>query len=251
VAEKVDGLNTGVVRLEWPLSPPNFFESDDEIAHAGFELDRARSVIFQQEPADSFDVSQGHIDEVEAELTAAMLGTQLVARKPFSLEKPRTIRIGPDGTQTIFVQLKGADIGFATDTIDLFLCGANGVTLQDTKAIRIAKRRRLSELVTKHFSSDRLLAALLRSYDTSIRDPKNELVHLYEIWDALASWLDGEARVHRLLGTTPAMRGRLTRLCTRTCVRGDTGVGERIFGTLLAKSWTKPERPPWRSSRPI
>jgi hypothetical protein len=50
----------------------------------------------------------------------------------------------------------------------------------------------LAELAAKYRSKDKALESMLASYDASIREPNNQLVHLYEIRDALSSRFGGE-----------------------------------------------------------
>lgn len=54
---------------------------------------------------------------------------------------------------------------------------------------------------------------MLRSYDAGVRDPNNELVHLYEIRDALSVKFGGESSARAALAITASQWSRLGQLC--------------------------------------
>jgi hypothetical protein len=57
----------------------------------------------------------------------------------------------------------------------------------------------MAEAIGKH-ASDSVLAHLMHSHDTAVRNPKNELVHLYEIRDALVKHFRNDAATRAALG---------------------------------------------------
>jgi len=60
---------------------------------------------------------------------------------------------------------------------------------------------------------------MLLSYDAGVRDPNNELVHLYEIRDALSTKFGGENSVRAALTITSAQWSRLGQLCNHEPLR--------------------------------
>jgi len=62
---------------------------------------------------------------------------------------------------------------------------------------RIEKKKTIAARVETLRAKDLLLAALLQSHDKAVRDPDNELVHLYEIRDALKKRFGGESAARR------------------------------------------------------
>ena len=69
---------------------------------------------------------------------------------------------------------------------------------------------------------------MLRSYDAGVRDPTNELVHLYEIRDALSAKFGGESAARATLAITASQWSRLGQLCNNEPLcqgrhRGKTG----------------------------
>ena len=65
-------------------------------------------------------------------------------------------------------------------------------------------------MVATHRAKNATLDAMLRSYAAAVRDPNNELVHLYEIRDALSKKFDGEQPARAaLVAITSAQWSRL------------------------------------------
>lgn len=97
--------------------------------------------------------------------------------------------------------------------VDVRVKDKEGNIISDSKRDRIERKKSLAELVSAHRASDGLLAAMLRSYDAGVRDPNNELVHLYEIRDALSVKFGGESSVRAAFAITASQWSRLGQLC--------------------------------------
>jgi hypothetical protein len=70
----------------------------------------------------------------------------------------------------------------------------------------------LAEFVEKYRAKDAVLASLLRGYHAAVRDPDNELVHLFEIREALTTRFEGETEARSVLGISSRSRSRFGRL---------------------------------------
>ncbi|MEJ2080549.1 MAG: hypothetical protein P8Z74_21580, partial [Acidobacteriota bacterium] len=99
---------------------------------------------------------------------------------------------------------------------------------------RIARKREFGELVGKHFSKDPLLRPLLQSYGASIQDPLNELVHLYEIRDALSTKFSGKKSACAALAFSYSDWDTLGRLCNYEPLRQGRHRGQK--GSLLREA---------------
>lgn len=92
------------------------------------------------------------------------------------------------------------------------MTGEKGRAVVDTKRDRVEKKVELAELAAAH-ASDHVLASMLRSFDTAVRDPDNELVHLYEIRDALVARFGTEAAARTAIKLDKKRWSTLGRLC--------------------------------------
>jgi hypothetical protein len=95
----------------------------------------------------------------------------------------------------------------------------DGNIIADSKRDRIERKKSLAELVSVHRASDGLLAAMLRSYSAGVRDPNNELVHLYEIRDALSVKFGGDNSARAAIAITASQWSRLGQLCNNDPLR--------------------------------
>jgi hypothetical protein len=86
---------------------------------------------------------------------------------------------------------------------------ATGQVIRDTKAQRIAEDARFLDVVAAK-GHNPVLKLLLASYNAAVNDPANELVHLYEIRDALVRHFGDGSKAQKQLGITDAEWKRLS-----------------------------------------
>lgn len=201
------------VLLEWTYSPRDFFESPIEIARSDYTVDIDAGSISARMPATAFDADTEVKKRLHDALFDRMRGIQLLSRKPFQLSKPRLTRIELDGRRHIFVELEGAVLTLGGGLVDTTVTDASGNVVRDTKQERLVKKRDLAELVAKYSSGDQLLRSMLQSYATSTADPDNELVHIYEVREALSSAFGGEGNARAAVGVSRVNWSRLGQLC--------------------------------------
>jgi hypothetical protein len=77
---------------------------------------------------------------------------------------------------------------------------ADGCVILDTKADRIAKERAELDLLTDKSARSAPLRAMLASYSAATSDSANELMHLYEIRDALHAEYGSDDAAKKALG---------------------------------------------------
>ena len=225
-------IMNAVVLLEWKFSPSDFFEQVSEICcqdqtitisdgHAQAKLDAA---IYDADP----DIRQRLHDA----LNDRFLGEQLFTHRAYELSRSTVSRLHPDGQRHVFLEPEPLQIGVSCGTIDIRVTDKDGNVIADSKRDRIEKKQCFADLVAACRSRDETAASLLRSYDAAVRDPNNELVHLYEIREAIAVKLGGERKACKTLGTTESQWSRLGQLCNHEPLRqgrhrGKTGTALR------------------------
>ena len=80
------------------------------------------------------------------------------------------------------------------------------------QGVKGSKHSNIREKFIPHIF-DELLPVLLQSYDAAVKDPCNELVHLYEIRDALVNKFGHEANAKAALAITNTTWSRFGQLC--------------------------------------
>lgn len=217
--------------FEWTYSPPDYFEEPFKVVRDDYTMTILPGKVEARVASNTFAGSPAIRHEMHAFLNDRFLGAQLIAFRPYELSDSRRTCVHPDGRKDVFIELKGVVAVAAVGTVDIRMTSADGV-VYDSKAERTAAKRRLSELVQLHRSSSPVLTAMLTSFSNAIRDPQNELVHLYEVRDALAAELGGKSNAVATLGITSAAWSRLGQLSNDEPLRqgrhrGKSGVALR------------------------
>lgn len=197
--------------FEWEYSPPDYFEEPFEVVRDDYTMTISPGKVEAWVASNTFTENPAIRCEMHAFLNDRFLGVQLMAFRPYELSDSRRTCVHQDGRKDVFIELKGVAAVAAGGTVDIRLTNADG-TVYDSKAERIAAKRTLAELVQLHRSSSPALAAMLTSFGNAIRDPQNELVHLYEVRDALSVELGGKSNAIATLGLTPIAWSRLGQL---------------------------------------
>jgi hypothetical protein len=216
------------VLLEWTYSPRDFFESPIEIPRLDYTVDIGSGSISARLAASAFDADTEIKQRLHDALFNQMRGIQLLSRKQFQLSRPRLTRIEPDGRRHIFMEPEGAVLTLIGGLVDFTVTDASGRVVRDTKQERIERKRELAKLVAKYGSTDEVLRAMLESHATSTSDPNNELVHLYEIREALSSALGSDAQARAALGISRTRWSRLGQLCNDEPLRQGRHRGKDI-----------------------
>ena len=168
--------------------------------------------------------------EMRAELHDALndrfLGVQLLTHRAYELSRPNVTRVHPDGREDYFKEPETARLAVSGSTPDLRVTGQNGNVVADSKRDRIEKKKSLAELIAAHRAKDTLLASLLQSHAAAVRDPNDELVHLYEIRDALSAKFGNDTATRTTLGISRPQWSRFGTLCNDEPLRQGRHRGE-------------------------
>lgn len=177
------------VQLEWKYVPESYFEEPIHIKDKGFELSIRDGVAFAKIDA-SFHEQNPEIREYLTRLIESRLqAVQIMSHRDFTLSKPRRSDLRNDGTKNIFLEVDPIVMKMSIGPADFVVRDKDGNIVSDTKQARLDKQKWFSEIVAKYRGVDDTLDQMLKSYQMAVKDPKNELVHLYEIRDALVSRL--------------------------------------------------------------
>ena len=98
-------------------------------------------------------------------------------------------------------------------SVDVRITDPAGAVGRDTKIERADDKANAGELLHKHRDRDDTLRAIAASHANAVDDPNNELVHLYEIREALKGRFQSESKARSALGVTQARWSRFGQLC--------------------------------------
>ena len=124
-----------------------------------------------------------------------------MTHQQYNIGKPSRYDLKEDGTKNIYLQVEDI-ICVASINSDIIIKDEDGNVISDTKQERIDKKKWFAETSVKFRSKDQTLDQMLKSYSASVSDPNNELVHLYEIRDAVSKKFGGKSKASSNLGIT-------------------------------------------------
>lgn len=169
--------------LEWTFSPPDYFEEPIQISRDQYEMQIDNGKVEARVDAEYYEQDNTILDQLYETLSDRFLAEQFLSHKHYELSIPGVYRLHPDGHKDLSRIIR--DTVGVTDTIDITLTDENGNITADTRRDRIEKQRLVVELIAKYRQDNPIVASLLNSYHSAVRNPENELVYLYEVRDAL------------------------------------------------------------------
>jgi len=208
-----------IVVLEWKFSPPNYFEAPIKIARDDYTLTIADGKAEARIDSAIYDANPTMRQSLHDAMNDRLLGVQLLSHRSYELARSTMTRVHPDGRKDVFLEVEPARIVMTAHPVDFHVRDRNGNIVVDSKRDRIEKKRSLVDLVSIYRASDGTLASLLRSYDAAVRDPNNELVHLYEIREALSVKFGGEEALRSTLSISSSQWSRIGELCNNAPLR--------------------------------
>lgn len=200
-----------IVIIEWCYFPNDYFEEEIQINQSGFDMIIKDGVVNACIDPEFYDSQVNLHDTLHKKLYNRFLGVQLVSHKKFELSELRLSRLHSDGRKDTTVFLKALVMCTSTCKVDFILKDKDGNIVQDSRKDRVSKENQLADLAEK-YSSDKVVSSLLKSYQTSVNDPENELIHLFEIRDTLSKFFKGERSARTTLNVHKSDWNRLGQL---------------------------------------
>jgi len=219
--------DTQIVLLEWTFSPPAYFEVKISLSRTDYRMTIADGKVEATIDPAIYDANPGMRAELQAALNARFLAEQLLTHQAYELSASSMTRVHADGRRDIFVELRESALALATMSADIVVTDKDGNVVADSRRERVERKRDFAELVASH-RADPLLPALLQSYNASVRDPDNELVHLYEIREALAKRFGDATSTRSALGLSRDQWSRFGRLCDDEPLRQGRHRGKHV-----------------------
>lgn len=196
--------------VEWVYEPSSYFEGSGIFSEKDYDikLENGLASAILSIPQDP--VPGELLQEINERLEFIFMTRQLYAHNPFKLKGFSISQIQPDGSKSVNVNLSdGVSVNSFTSQADIIVTDKDGNVVYDSKATRIDKQFAQVESFLKNIKNDVLIKSLLESYSRAVSDPSDELVHLYEIREALSKELGGKDKAVRLLGISKKKWDRL------------------------------------------
>jgi hypothetical protein len=205
-------MNDTKIELEWTYKPTDYFEEKIIWNREDYSVEIADGRIIAQMDAGFFDSNTGLRDLLTQELTNHFRGALPMRRRTFEICRGSINRIYPDGRRDTTLEVEVASHVLVGMNVDLIHTDADGKVIGDTRRDRIEATKKLAELSSHYAPTDPTVSRILDSFDAAVRYPGNELICLYEVWEALRTVFGGEEKARRVLGIIRDDRSRLTEL---------------------------------------
>ena len=210
---------TAVYLFKWIFTPTDYFEQKIDIIREDYRmtiLDGSAEATVNEEV---YDANPSLRDLMHNSLHDRFLGAQIVSFRAFNLSAPTRTRIRSDGGRDVFIEPNPGTLMLTGYAPDVLVTHADGTVVYDSERQRVDAKKNLSDMVAKHKTTDTTLASILRSQDNAVHEPQNELVHLYEIRDAISEKFGGKAAAIASLGLSATQWSALGRLCNDAPLR--------------------------------
>ena len=221
-----------VVILEWTFSPPDFFEEPIRVARSNYLMTIGNGKVEARIDPATYDKDPSMRDVLHGALNDRFLGAQLSTYTPYQLSKSSISRLYSDGHKDATVIAEGIQLtARAGISADVVLMDRDGNVVADSRRERLERRKQVADLIETYRSKDPVLAAILNSNQAAVNDPDNELIHLYEIRDALSKQFGGEVATRDALRITATQWSRFGRIADHEPLKQGRHRG-RSVGTL-------------------
>jgi hypothetical protein len=221
--------------LEWMYQPVGRFEAAYRYANTEYDLvvENGRVVATLTIPQNP--VAEDLAGRIEAHVTSIFLVRQLQVHRTSALQGPRVYQ-HEGGRKNVAIRVGSVLSAEAVGQPDIVLRDPAGNIVRDTRAERIAAHTSLLDSIAPKLARSAVLQGLFMSYSRSVSDPSNELVHLYEIRDALSQHYGGGRKARAALNINRTEWQRLGVLANVEPLEQGRHRGKDIGGHRAASS---------------
>jgi hypothetical protein len=187
-------------RIKWHYRPTDYFEEPYQSEFDGIALKINAGEIIAEIDIKRYEQNPGIRQSLMGHIKGLFEGVMLLSHMGFDISEGAVEKDRPGGGKEIELSAHLSAYVMASDNVDIQIKDAQGTVIADTRQDRVAAKRTLAELVASKRGSDQTLDAMLKSYANAVRDPADELIHLYEIRDALKDRFGDEASARNAVG---------------------------------------------------
>lgn len=220
--------------LQWHFTPIDYFEQELEVQFEGQCIKILSGRVDVSIERETFETDPGIREHLNEFIRQKFLAVQVLTHAPFVLSSVNMARYEEGGNLTVFMQALPASVGAVVSAPDLILTDLNGNLVRDTRQERIEKKREFGQTGALLAGTDPLFKSLLGAYGKSVSDPQNELVHLFEIREALVARFGSEAQLSAKLGVSRSKLSEFGGICNQSTLSQGRHRGKSILNLRAA-----------------
>jgi len=189
------------ITIEWTYTPEDFFEEPfiKKVGEYEFNIYEGKANAFLR--GTTYDNDHLIEDRIYQVLEDIFLAAKAINQKKYNLLKyPNLIRTDNEGKRAITMRASPGYYAITGHAPDIKITNASGKVIKSTKEERINSIKNFVSRVLPYLPYNPTLKRILVSHGNASSDPKNELIHLYEIRDALVREFGNERETRKSLG---------------------------------------------------
>jgi len=214
--------------IEWTFTPKDYFKESDQIKEKDYEMWIDAGSVKAEFLGKICKDRNKMRDKLHETLYNKFLVVQLLTHKAFELSDPKMHKLNPDGRKNYFMKLEPGVLKMSGSLTDIKVIDKEGNIRKDTRRERINKRNEIFELVNKNIKSDLIVKQILESYHNAVKNPDNELVYLYEIWETIKGYFSDEKKALKSLGLSKKELDKLTMLANSPEIKQGRHRGNQV-----------------------
>lgn len=221
---------TATTEITWRYNPASFFNEHFILLLNCGEFSAQNGNAMLKLKSDIDPTLPETFISIKDEVLAVFEIRQIIAHCSFELFSPQTIQYDSGGARSVSVNIMGIGCFALSGQSDIVITNADGIIVIDTKAERLASEAEFINDLSPKMMCSSTLRAIARSYGQAVRDPQNELVHLYEVRDAVAKYYGSESSARSALKISKKEWQTLGRLANEEPLRQGRHRGKKIVG---------------------
>ena len=212
--------------VEYSYEPTGFFEAETVVVCSlgTLRMTPGKAVMTLIQPR---TIDRAAAAEVTALVKDVFHARQVLVHSRFRLTHPNVVHYRPDGGRDAVMLAEPDEYKWGAFSADILIADTAGNVVRDTKADRIAEHTAFLIEMASKVSASPTLRRMLASYSAAVSDPGNELVHLYEIRDAVRAHYGGKTKALRALAISEADWQRIGRLANHEPLKEGRHRGEQ------------------------
>ena len=200
------------VTITWSYKPTDYFEDPYKGTFEDVELKIFDGSIEATVDAILYDSDPGLSARLKQHIIGLFDGIKLMSHSPYEIRTGAIERERPDGGRDIVIIPSAACAVAMAGKVNVKLIDKDGNVIHDSRAERIRSRMLVAQAIATKKGTDDTLDAILDSYSRAVDDPDDELIHLFEIREALAKHFGGKTEALAAIEVSSNRNSTLGRL---------------------------------------
>lgn len=204
-----------MARIKWHFKPTDYFEEPFSTEFDGILIEIIEGEIVAQMDLGQYERGPEIRESLASHIEGLFEGARLWSHEDFEISRGAVEKDRPEGGRDLVISPEPGRIKISGKPVDIRITDADGNVVADTRQDRVAAKKRHAELIASTRGSDETMDAMMESYANAVKDPSDELVHLYEIREALKAHYGDDESAIRTIEISKRKWSTLGRLANR------------------------------------